>query len=60
MQPQNDNKAYKLDDNFTILHALKMVDDVLILCLQENMGCKAARENGPRASTGPWMGRENE
>jgi hypothetical protein len=27
--------AYKLQDNFMILHGLKILDDVLILCLQE-------------------------
>ena len=30
-----DKDAYKLQDNFTILHGLKIFDDVLIFLLQE-------------------------
>jgi hypothetical protein len=30
-----DKDAYKLQDNFTFLHGLKILDDVIILCLQE-------------------------
>jgi len=30
-----DKDAYKLQDNFSVLHSLKIIDDVLILRLQE-------------------------
>ena len=32
-----DKDAYKLQDNFAFLHGLKILDDVLILCLQEEL-----------------------